>query len=578
MVSDHEAAQYRQESYPRRGERLAIPAILLALLLLAGLTVLLPEGREEVPTELAYLYAAAEVHERTAVGGLIDIEDAWAIEDERQEAQAPLVRSMFNGDSALGYDAESDTFYCTLGVEHKDDWPELALSVEDAPGVTVVWIDDYAYDFCADAVREGYRYELLAYTDTEYAYFGMVFTGLPIITWHTYDETEPIGDEYVQGCASVSSAQHEAVNSAAQIHLRGGSFPLPMDKPSYRLEFHELSRKGRDRSSDHAVLGMEPDSDWLLLGVAWDRSTLINHLCWRMWDAWNEGEPVPMQMGSEMIELFVNDEYRGIYELMPCIRVEKEIERVGGNLGTDCVARALVRKDDNYEACGRPMIDFRDSISTMLEVRWAPEYFSEARVQHLFEAYEQLNLSGEQALSDEAFTGLAQSVVDTRQAMSYFLFFHVCRMTRENLFNNRYIWMLRKDDGYRMMITPWDMDHAMNNTYEIVNEGIIYLGLTMEERMLDLNVDGCRDILWSIWEEKKETLLTETALYAWIRGEEAYINASGAYLRESEKWYGEAEELNLSEMYEEELSYIGLIDSYLRELWPSSEMVAAKAQ
>lgn len=96
--------------------------------------------------------------------------------------------------------------------------------------------------------------------------------------------------------------------------------------------------------------------------------------------------------------------------------------------------------------------------------------------------------------------------------------------------------------------------------------------------MLDLNVDGCRDILWSIWEEKKETLLTETALYAWIRGEEAYINASGAYLRESEKWYGEAEELNLSEMYENELSYIGLIDSYLRELWPSSEMVAAKAQ
>ena len=77
--SDHEAAQYRQERYPRRGERLAIPAILLALLLLAGLTVLLPEGREDVPTELAYLYAAAEAHERTAVGGLIDIEDAWAI-------------------------------------------------------------------------------------------------------------------------------------------------------------------------------------------------------------------------------------------------------------------------------------------------------------------------------------------------------------------------------------------------------------------------------------------------------------------------------------------------------------------
>ena len=578
MDSDHEDAQYRQERYPRRGERLAIPAILLALLLLAGLTVLLPEGREDVPTELAYLYAADEAHERTAVGGLIDIEDAWAIEDERQEAQAPLVRSMVNGDSALGYDAGSDTFYCTLGVEHEDDWPELALSVEDAPGVTAVWIDDYAYDFCADAVREGYRYELLAYTDTEYAYFGVVFTGLPIITWHTYDETEPIGDEYVQGRASVSSAQHEAVNSAAQIHLRGGSFPLPMDKPSYRLEFHELSRKGQDKNSDYAVLGMEPDSDWLLLSVARDRTTMINHLCWKMWSMWNEGEPVPMQLGSEMIEMFVNDEYKGMYELMPCIRVDKEIERVGGNLSTDCVSRAIARMNDNYAATGRPMIDFRETASVMLEVRWAPEHFSEEQVRQLFEMYEQLQVMDERALSDETFTELALSVVDTRQAMSFLLYFQVCQLTLDNLFNNRYIWMIREGDGYRMMITPWDMDVGMSNAEQTTSRDVIFLAPIFEERMLDLNADGCRDILWSIWEEKKETLLTETALYAWIRGEEEYINSSGAYLRESEKWYGEAEELDLSSMYENELSYIGVIDSYLRELWPSSEMVAAKAQ
>ena len=129
-----------------------------------------------------------------------------------------------------------------------------------------------------------------------------------------------------------------------------------------------------------------------------------------------------------------------------------------------------------------------------------------------------------------------------------------------------------------MMITPWDMDVGMSNAEQTTSRDVIFLAPIFEERMLDLNADGCRDILWSIWEEKKETLLTETALYAWIRGEEEYINSSGAYLRESEKWYGEAEELDLSSMYENELSYIGVIDSYLRELWPSSEMVAAKAQ
>lgn len=559
--------QYRRESYPRCGERLAIPAILAALVLLAALMLALPEGEEQA-TGTEYLLAANAAHERTPVGEMIDIEDAWAIEDERQEAQMPLVSRMYNGESALGYDAGSDTFYCTLGMENGENWPELALSVQDAPGVTVCWIDDYAYDFCADAIREGCRYELLAYTDTEYAYFGVVFTGLPIVMWHTYDETVVIGDEYVQGSASVSSAQHEAVNSDAQIHLRGGGYPKPVDKPSYRLEFHGLSRKGRDKTSDYAVLGMDLDSDWLLLSVAVDRTTVINHLCWEMWRMWNEGEAIPMQLHSEMIELFVNDAYMGMYELMPCVRADRELERIGGNPDMDCVYRAFKRGDGNLLASGRQVIEYRDTISTVIEVRWAPERYSEERIRALLEPYEQLRRSGALALSDEAFIELVHSVVDTRQALSYFLFFHACQLTQDSLYNNRYIWMLREGEGYRMVITPWDMDYALGNRAEMKEGNTIFFGQTMEERMLDLNVDGCREILWSIWEEKKNTLLTEDALYAWIRGKEAYINASGTYLRESERWYGEAEELNLSEMYEEELSYIRTIELYLKELWP----------
>ena len=388
------------------------------------------------------------------------------------------------------------------------------------------------------------------------------------MTWHTYDETVVIGDEYVQGSASVSSAQHEAVNSAAQIHLRGGGYPKPGDKPSYRLEFHGLSRKRRDKTSDYAVLGMDMDSDWLLLSVAVDRTTVINHLCWEMWRMWNEGEAIPMQLHSEMIELFVNDAYMGMYELMPCVRADRELERIGGNPDTDCVYRAFKRGDGNLLASGRQVIEYRDTISTVIEVRWAPERYSEERIRALLEPYEQLRRSGALALSDEAFIELVHSVVDTRQALSYFLFFHACQLTQDSLYNNRYIWMLREGEGYRMVITPWDMDYALGNRAEMKEGNTIFFGQTMEERMLDLNVDGCREILWSIWEEKKNTLLTEDALYAWIRGKEAYINASGAYLREYERWYGEAYELDLTHMYANELEHIGSIEERLRELWP----------
>ena len=567
MDSNVGEPDYRRESYGRGRERVAALVMLAVLMLLAVLAFAVPQGAEQA-TGTEYLLAANAAHERKPVGDLIDIEDAWAIEDERQEAQMPLVRSMFNGESALGYDAGSDTFYCTLGMENGEDWPELVLSVQDAPGVTVCWIDDYAYDFCAEAIREGYRYELLAYTDTEYAYFGVVFTGLPIVTWHTWDESLPIGDEYVPGWGSVSAAGYDAVNSPAQIHLRGGGFPKPVDKLSYRLEFHELSRKGRDRTRDLSVLGMEPDSDWLLIANASDRTAVSNHLCWQMWTRWTEGEGIPGRPESRMVELFVDDEYMGLYDLMQPVREVQNLERIGGNPDTDCVYRAKRQVDGDYTVLGRTVLDYEASINTHAEVRYAPTGMSDAQVQAVFEQYEQLMRSGELALSDEAFTALAQSVVDVHQEMSYYLFFQVCQLVDDYVNNNRFIWMLREGDGYRMMITPWDMDNGLGSKTEEKRRDIIYLGLPMDERMLTLNVADCREELWTIWNEKKNTLLTENEIYAWIRGEEAYINASGAYLRESERWYGEAQTLDLSVLYENELDYINTIEMYLKELWP----------
>ena len=47
----------------------------------------------------------------------MELEDAWAIEDTRMESETPLLAGMRNGDNELGYDEESRTFYCTIGME-----------------------------------------------------------------------------------------------------------------------------------------------------------------------------------------------------------------------------------------------------------------------------------------------------------------------------------------------------------------------------------------------------------------------------------------------------------------------------
>ena len=68
------------------------------------------------------------------VGGPVDIEVLWEIEDTRVESEEPLVTAMENYGTPLAYDRENNTFYCTLGMENDETWPPLHLTVSNAGG------------------------------------------------------------------------------------------------------------------------------------------------------------------------------------------------------------------------------------------------------------------------------------------------------------------------------------------------------------------------------------------------------------------------------------------------------------
>ena len=75
-----------------------------------------------------------------------DIEEIWAIEDTREESDAPLVTALANHGVPLAYNAETNTFYCTLGLENMDTWPEMHLTAPGAPGVKLMFVDDYTHE------------------------------------------------------------------------------------------------------------------------------------------------------------------------------------------------------------------------------------------------------------------------------------------------------------------------------------------------------------------------------------------------------------------------------------------------
>jgi len=536
-----------------------------------------PGGLDEIQKRIGDMHVRHAAHMEREQGQIVEplmiTQDAWEIEDTRQEARKALVSELHNGDDELGFDAASRTFYCTIG-SGLEDWPELNLTARGEPRIRVAWIDDYAYDFCADAVREGYRYELLAYTDTEYEYIGIVFTGLPIISLHVEDVKE-LGETYIPARAAVSGGGYEAIDSAALVHLRGGGFDKGIDKPNYRVEFHYLSDKGKDKKSDLKVLGLESDSDWLLIGNAGDISCMRNTLGFDMWNRWNEGQNAFALLESRMVEVFMQDEYMGMYQLLPRIDEDDELDDAGGSPDTDAVARLIgVRLET-----GKPVSQMSLPIGGCLELRQFPAWMKQEDAFALFEDYIHLNLpeDHENYLGDEAFAELALRSVDVKEIMSYYLYMNVCSLPYDNVKNNLYIWALKGTEGYTYTLSPWDMDSGFSPLFKDGTDSV-NMWMTLPVRMLDLNVGGCRSVLWQIWQEKCASMLTEDWIYQWIQEAEDEINASGAYLRETERWRDGAQTLSLAEITAHTVSQIATITRHMQEVWPDEAGLSRSIQ
>lgn len=550
---------------------------LLAVVLLAAALMPLAQWMEESrdhildETQKSVLQAllSYEAHLSEAPGApvlpIIDIEQAWEIEDTRTESETPLVLTMKNGGDELGYDKESRTFYCTLGLGNEDVWPQIALTAKGEPGVQVAWIDDYGYDWCADSIAEGYSYELIAYTETAYEYIYVVFTGLPIVALHP---ESGVGDDDVPGRVTVAGAGYEAVDGAALMHKRGGGFYLGFDKFSYRIEFQHYASNGKADQQSVSLLGMEADSDWLLLCNAQDETAVRNELCWDLWRKWNEGKENYAVLDTRLVEVFVDDEYKGIYQLCQRIDVEKEMLKMGGNPNTDYVVRLIRPARDT----GRVVEDHMDTYTVAYELRHAPRGKNNVRAFEMMHAYEYMNYL-EPYVTDEVFLELAEEWVDVGQLMDYYCFAQACSLGGDNVFNNLYIWIQREKNGdFRYRISPWDMDRSFNTKVDGVTVDDLDLQMVMPRRLLDRDYLGSRTTLHEIFNEKRATILSDDALYQWIAEMEDMINASGAYLRESEKWRGGAKKLDLTGVSAGAITHMSTIEYYLKELWPRNDL------
>ena len=460
---------------------------------------------------------------RPVVEPVREIEAIWAIEDEREESEEPLVMRLFCNGAEAAYDAESNTFYCTLGLENGEEWPEIELTTEKK-GLTLCFADDYAYDACADAIRDGYAYQIMAYTDETYSYSDVVFTGLPILSLHTAEE---ITTEDTPAALNIAFGNGERLEVNARAHLRGNASLVRLDKHSYKVEFTR-TEDGRKKIPQN-VPGLGQTDEIILLAMGFDPNMVRDRLSWSMIERiWPKDEAFA-PVGREYVEVFVNDAYQGAYLMMVPFDRRAEIEKAGaGSAQRDSLYRSVIAAVDK----GRP-------IDEGYELFIAPD------AENPFAGLQTYLRLDDGEMDDETFCREAAAHIDVPSLMRYTLLVQGMALC-DNIFNNMYVWAHETAAGVVYRFIPWDMDLSWEK------EPGAYWDCWMIDalacRVIELDVSGARGELAAQWKRMSEAGFTIDAVREELALYQHELTDSGAFLRDAERWGKEQDEMDVSQI------------------------------
>ena len=452
------------------------------------------------------------------ISNVIPIEELWSIEDTRSESEIPLIQTLLCNGVPAAYSRSENTFYCSLGLDNSDNWPNLRLTVPNAKGITTCFSDDYSYDGCQEAIAEGYSYELISYTDTDYSYSNIIFTGLPHISL-TFDaemttEDIPVFFEF-------GNFNEPAFSSYGRAHLRGDGSMQWSQKRGYRVEFTRKTN-GHGKVARY-VPGISETDSLLLVPMAFDQTLMLDRLSWAMYDLITEDTAPFSARNTRYTELFVNNEYAGVYLLMEPFDIAKELSKISSTaLLTDNLYRTTV----SSMAKDKPI-----ALNTG---KHAPAYelFHSPNESHPFSALEHYySLWNEE--DDEHFSELVIKYIDIESALRYLMLVEAVGLS-DNACNNLYIWM-HKQNGYPIYrFKPWDMDRSWGtDAGEMYDHWFV---VPIIDRIVNLNILDARNILNSIWEEMKSKGFTYESVLSFVTQYEHELNDSGAFMRNALSW------------------------------------------
>lgn len=460
------------------------------------------------------------------------------------------------------YNTSTNTFLFSISEDNEDkDWTADILMAENSLWESMS-IDDVPVEgeFVFESVDCHNKYVIKVTEQGESKVYFLQFTFLPLLLI----EGNNFGNDYTDANVMLQSDGSMTEVMKSKIKWRGATTNSEgRNKRNYKIKFTDED----GNKKNYSFLGLRSDNSWILDAGQTDLFRMRNLIAARIWldmaekPYYNHYESnIRSATRGQVIELFINNEYRGLYNM--CEPIDRKQMKLMKYDADGTIHGQLWKATAYDDALFFSIPDEYDNTAeknNVWEVKYpkiedlCPSDYSTLRDAIVFVA----------SSSDEDFIDSVSYYFDIPVMIDYYLFanltncFDICG-------KNVYWAVYDKTEERKMTVALWDLDCTMGQSYynadprpdEAASNTPLLVINNLFNRLLQLNVDLFYEKVCERYWTLRDDLFSTESLYR--RYIDMYDNLykSGAVSREENKWSHNSDIDGFALDMNAELSYI----------------------
>ena len=454
-----------------------------------------------------------------------------------------FVAGILSNNNSAAYDKVSRTYYFSKNLF---DANNLKIVSPYKTKYKVDKYDDFTYGINIYS-KKYFQYRIIKLVDSNII---SIYDNSDIREYYDKDYNDIFHDrDYSDMLFEVmdNSYQNHDVSSGIQYYtgkmrIRGATSAV-FYKNSYRLE---LNKKA-------AMFGMKSDDDWILDALYTDKSKIRNVLSSNLWSEINNNQIVNNDLAGEFVELFINDEYIGLYVAKE--RVDKKLVNVKSD--------GLLAKSDAHVYT----TNFMDK-----SVRYNKNgdvYLENFELKHYTNSS---LLNFKKRMTDYCESMSYDSINDNFDLDNYINYRVFLLVTRgvDNVTKNQYLSM--SNENSKILITPWDMDLTFGLDYCqecILRSSYNRLNYDNVDWLYEYAFWGLDDVtidkIAKRYFELRKNELSMSNINNYLDQYKKSIVESGSAKRDSDIWYEYDAEYEIEEIRTWTQNRLEFLDNYLMD-------------